>query len=217
MEAKEKPRGRQSDEVAQRTRQRIIHSARTLFAARGFEAVSIRDIAVHSGVSHGLIGHHFGSKEDIWRAVMDATLEQYRALITPLIEAALTGNSAALPTVKAVSRIMIVYAGRCPEIPRLLTHEGIEGGARLDYFMAQIAPLRALMAPLFEAVQREGGLSQFSDESFLLSLLMLGTMPFALAAFSSELCNVDILVEEQIERHADRVIATLFCDVSSEF
>ena len=216
MDVKEKPRGRQSDATAQRTRQQIVQSARTLFAAWGFEAVSLRDIADHSGVTHGLIRHHFGSKEDIWRAVIDTAFLEYLAVITPLIETAMTGNGAALPTVKAVARTVVLISGRYPEVMRLLMHEGVEGGPRLDYFIAQLAPLRALMAPLHEAVEREGGLRQFSHETFLLSLLMLGAMPFALAAFSSQLCNVDMLAEQQIERHADRVIATLFSDAPSQ-
>jgi AcrR family transcriptional regulator len=212
MNTKEKPRGRQSEATAQQTRQRIIQSARTLFAARGFEAVSLRDIAVHCGVSHGLIGHHFGSKEDIWRAVIDATLQEFLAVITPLVEAAKAGDRAALPTVKEVSRSVIAICGRYPEVPRLLLHESVEGGPRLSYFMTQLAPLRALMRPLIETVRSEGELPQFSQETYLLALLMLGTMPFALAAFSSTLCAVDMLAPEQVEQHADRVIATLFPD-----
>lgn len=214
-DAKEKPRGRQSEATAQRTRQRIAQSAQSLFAARGFEAVSLRDIAVHSGVSHGLIGHHFGSKEDIWRAVIDATLQEFLAVITPPIEAARTGTSDALPAVKAVSRNVIVICGRYPEVSRLLMYESVEGGPRLDYFMTQLAPLRAMMKPLIETVQSAGELTHLSEETFLLSLLMLGAMPFALAAFSSTLCGVDILASEQVEQHADQVIATLFPDRTS--
>jgi AcrR family transcriptional regulator len=216
MDEQDKPRGRQSDATAQRTRQRIMQSAQTLFAARGFEGVSLRDIAEHSGITHGLIRHHFGSKEDIWRAVVDTTFHEYLAMATSIVEAQVTGTSSALQTVKDVSRTAIVLSARYPEVMRLLLHAGVEQGARLDYFMEQLAPLRALMDPLIEAVQRAGGLRQFSHETFLLSLVMWGAMPFAMAAFSSELCNVDMLAEEQVERHADRVIATLFADVPSQ-
>jgi AcrR family transcriptional regulator len=216
MDEQEKPRGRQSEATAQHTRQRIIQSAQTLFAARGFEGVSLRDIAADSGVTHGLIRHHFGSKENIWRAVVDTAFHEYLAMATSIVGAQVTGTSSALQTVKDVSRTAIVLSARYPEVMRLLLHAGVEKGARLDYFMEQLAPLRALMDPLIEAVQREGRLQQFSHDSLLLSLVLWGTMPFALAAFSSELCNVDMLAEEQIERHADRVIATLFCDISSQ-
>ncbi len=210
MEAKDKPRGRRSDATAQQTRQRIVQSAQALFAVGGFGAVSLRDIALHSGVTHGLIGHHFGSKEDIWRAVIDATLQEFLAVITPLVEAARADNGAALPAVKAVSRAVVAISGRYPEVARLLMHESVAGGPRLDYFMAQLAPLRAMIRPLIETVQGVGGLPHFSEGTFLLSLLMLGAMPFALAAFSNAVCAIDILAPEQIELHADRVIATLF-------
>ncbi len=216
MVIRERSRGRQADATAQRTRQRIVHSALALFAARGYDGVSLRDIAAHSDVTHGLIRHHFGSKEDIWRAVIDTTFEEYLAMMTPLVEAVVTSNGGALATVKEVSRNAIVLTGRYPEIGRLLMHEGVERGPRLDYFMGQLAPLRTQMDPLIEAVQREGWLLQFSHDTFLLALIMLGVMPLALAAFSYELCNVDILAPEQVEQHADRVIATLFPEIASD-
>lgn len=215
MDGQDKPRGRQSEATAQQTRQRIIQSAQALFGARGFDGVSLRDIAEHSGVTHGLIRHHFGSKEDIWHAVVETTFREYLDMATEIVGSQVAGTTSALQAVKDVSRTAIVLSARYPEVMRLLLHAGVEQGERLDYFLEQLAPLRALMDPLITAVKREGGLPQFTHESLLLSLVMWGAMPFAMAAFSSELCNVDMLAEEQIQRHADRVIETLFADVPS--
>ncbi|WP_061961519.1 TetR/AcrR family transcriptional regulator [Demequina flava] len=50
-------------------RERIIESALALFAERGNEAVSIRDIATAADVSPALIPHHFGSKAGLVEAV----------------------------------------------------------------------------------------------------------------------------------------------------
>ena len=44
--------GRQPDEIAEQTRQRIVDRARAIFAAHGFEGVSLRDIAAQAGVTH---------------------------------------------------------------------------------------------------------------------------------------------------------------------
>lgn len=52
-------------------RARIRDSAVRLFAERGFEGTTIREIAAAAGVSGGLVRHHFGSKEDL-RAVCDS-------------------------------------------------------------------------------------------------------------------------------------------------
>jgi TetR/AcrR family transcriptional regulator, regulator of cefoperazone and chloramphenicol sensitivity len=52
-------------------RARIRDAALRLFADRGIEAATIRDIAALAGVSGGLVRHHFGSKDDL-RAACDS-------------------------------------------------------------------------------------------------------------------------------------------------
>jgi TetR/AcrR family transcriptional regulator, repressor for neighboring sulfatase len=49
----------------------VLESAAELFAERGPAATSIRDIAAHSKVNHGLIHRHFGSKDRLVGAVLD--------------------------------------------------------------------------------------------------------------------------------------------------
>ncbi|MEB3983043.1 helix-turn-helix domain containing protein [Mycobacterium sp. 663a-19] len=49
----------------------ILEAATELFAERGPEATSIRDIAARSRVNHGLVFRHFGSKENLVAAVLD--------------------------------------------------------------------------------------------------------------------------------------------------
>jgi TetR/AcrR family transcriptional regulator, repressor for neighboring sulfatase len=49
----------------------VLKSAADLFAERGPTATSIRDIAAHSSVNHGLIHRHFGTKDKLVGAVLD--------------------------------------------------------------------------------------------------------------------------------------------------
>jgi AcrR family transcriptional regulator len=46
-------------------RDTLLDSAIELFAARGPASVSIRDIARHAGMNHGLLHRHFGTKDDL--------------------------------------------------------------------------------------------------------------------------------------------------------
>ena len=48
----------------------ILDAAEGLFSERGFAAVSVRDIAEAAGVSHALVHRYFGSKEDVYVAVL---------------------------------------------------------------------------------------------------------------------------------------------------
>ena len=52
-------------------RNALLDAAATLFAARGVAAVSVRDVAAHAGVNHGLVHRHFGSKHALFTAVLD--------------------------------------------------------------------------------------------------------------------------------------------------
>jgi AcrR family transcriptional regulator len=47
----------------ERTRARILGSAAALFSKSGFQAVSLRDIAAHAGLTHAGVLHHFSGKE----------------------------------------------------------------------------------------------------------------------------------------------------------
>ena len=49
----------------------VLSAAADLFAERGPAATSVRDIVVRSGVNHGLVYRHLGTKEQLVGAVLD--------------------------------------------------------------------------------------------------------------------------------------------------
>lgn len=55
-------------------RRQIIAVAQRLFAERPYADVSTTEIARQAGVSHGLLTYHFGSKRNLYLAVLRATL-----------------------------------------------------------------------------------------------------------------------------------------------
>jgi TetR/AcrR family transcriptional regulator, regulator of cefoperazone and chloramphenicol sensitivity len=63
---------------------RIRNAAMELFAAKGVDGTSIRDVASAAGVSSGLVQHHFGTKAGLREAVneyvIDVAVETFRDL-----------------------------------------------------------------------------------------------------------------------------------------
>ncbi|WP_371272996.1 TetR/AcrR family transcriptional regulator [Streptomyces sp. MUSC 14] len=55
---------------ARGTRARILHAAGAVFAERGYEAATVRDIAGRAGVNQALIFRYFGSKKALLTEVM---------------------------------------------------------------------------------------------------------------------------------------------------
>lgn len=59
------------------TRARLLQAAEELFADRGYNAVSMRDIAKHAKANLAAAGYHFGSKENLF---VESVMRQMRPL-----------------------------------------------------------------------------------------------------------------------------------------
>jgi AcrR family transcriptional regulator len=66
------PRPSSRAEQRRRTEARILDAAARVFAAAGYERTTIRAVASAAGVDAGLVMHYFGSKQELFRRVIDA-------------------------------------------------------------------------------------------------------------------------------------------------
>lgn len=66
---------------AERSRQTILDAAERLFAEQGYEAVSMERIGRAAGLSRGAPGYFFGSKEALYRAVLQRLFETTEQLV----------------------------------------------------------------------------------------------------------------------------------------
>lgn len=60
---------------------RLIKVAMRLFADKGFDGITVRDISSAADVSVGLINHHFGSKEGLREAVDRYFIQQFEEVL----------------------------------------------------------------------------------------------------------------------------------------
>jgi AcrR family transcriptional regulator len=65
-------RARQREE----TRRTLLRESRRLFATRGYGAVGLAEIVQAAGVTKGALYHHFASKADLFRAVLEQVQQE---------------------------------------------------------------------------------------------------------------------------------------------
>lgn len=80
---------RSNGSLRKEKQQQIINAAEKLFAGKGYEGTSIRDIAAAAGVNISMISYYFGSKEKL----IEALFEERIGHIGPQIENLLKDNT----------------------------------------------------------------------------------------------------------------------------
>src|SRR5437588_2708879 len=143
---------------AERSRESILESAEKLFAERGYDGASLGDIAADAGLSRGTPSYFFGSKEKLYREVLDrAFLVRQRATsaaFEPVIAwCAGDGELAELrEALIGAADEYLRFLSTHPSFVRLVTQEQLSGGRRMR---TRTAPSTA-MQDAFEAVRRAG-------------------------------------------------------------
>lgn len=122
------------------TRQALIAAAQSAFAARGFDAVSLREIAEGSGINPALVGYHFGHKEGLYLAVFEHIVAQLRERVGARVE----GVEALLAAPRKASRqqLLEVMGALTDNMLVLLASDDSADWARL-IVREQLAPSAA--------------------------------------------------------------------------
>jgi TetR/AcrR family transcriptional regulator len=133
----EPPRHRYGGE---RTAERILDAAEELFAERGYNGTTLRDVATRVGVRPPSLYNHFASKDALYAAVLERGIGP---LMVVLARTAAAPASEPSDPERLVSEVMAILARR-PGLPRLVQHETLAGGQRLTPI------LRSWIVPAFE-------------------------------------------------------------------
>ncbi|HEX4905990.1 MAG TPA: helix-turn-helix domain-containing protein, partial [Acidimicrobiales bacterium] len=98
------------------TRERILDAALVSFADRGYEATSLDALAAGLGVRKQTILYHFGTKDALLEAVIDASA----ADLADALERALAKAGPGFQRVEALVKTTFRLAARRPELLGLL-------------------------------------------------------------------------------------------------
>ncbi len=98
------------------TRERIRERSLRLFSRKGYDATSVREICEAAGVAKPTLYHFFGSKEGVYRALVDGSLEDFRREVLHV----LAGEGSAQERLKRMSRLYFVSVRAQSELMRFI-------------------------------------------------------------------------------------------------
>ena len=200
--------GKQSREVAEETKKKILAAALKVFAREGFPDAKLRDIAALAGATHNLIRHHFGSKDDLWKAAVDEGLRMRQARLQQIIEAGKSMDPVDL--FKKLIESHVVFAAKNAELAKILMHSNSRTSPHLDYIIEKQQGIMDIIEPIFKKAQQRGYFKGFDHDSFTIYMRAIAETPIATSDLTNKILKHDIRSEKGIELHTQRVIDFLF-------
>ena len=140
---------RKTKEEAEKTRQDLLKAALSVFSQKGYAATTLDDVAKEAGVTRGAIYWHFGSKAELYTAL----LEEYSARGSEIVQGAVAEGGSMVeilhrifvrlltavendPALRAVMEINLFKIEYSPELSDTLSMQ-VENGRNLLTGIAQ--------------------------------------------------------------------------------
>lgn len=109
-------------------RARIVAAALEVFAARGYRAAAMADVAERAGITRAVLYDHFSSKKALFLAV----LEEQEALFLGHVAARISGSGTPGERMRETLRTVFGFAEQHPESWRLLFGNTTHGDPDVD-------------------------------------------------------------------------------------
>jgi TetR/AcrR family transcriptional regulator len=158
------------------TKARLLDSAETEFAARGFTGVRLRDIADAAGVQPALIHHYFGDKQGLYRAVLDRALLPTSTESWTLVES--RPDLEAL--VVGLADMLLRFHAAHHKLLAILRHEAVSGSDVLTELVRErtLPVIEALRMAIAEAQARGAVRGDLPADELIVAGLSMIAYPF---------------------------------------
>jgi len=168
---KPRRRGRPAVDTAHAIDESVfLAAAFQMFAERGYEATTLRELARDLGVSHNLLNVRFGLKANLWRAAVDWRMVEASTTVV----AAFDGQGNAEQRLRDLVRRFCEWATENRDIVSISYHEGQRDSWRLEYIAQTfIRPFQIRLDALIDEVRAVRPVHALSTTA-LMALLVQG-------------------------------------------
>lgn len=189
----------------------MLDAAFRSFAERGYEGTTLRELAKELGVSHNLINVRFGTKEDLWRRAVDASVARIAPPVFAAFDAPGLDEEARL---RELLRRLCRWAADNGEFAALSYVEGRRATWRIAYIVdAYLRPFKERLDDLLAQVAAQRPIHPISTSAFMAMLVQGVGFYFASGPMLDRLGVGEEIaaanVGRQIDQFADFMIAGL--------
>jgi len=189
-------------------REALLDAATELAVERGFDAVSLREIAGRAGASPGMIAYYFGDRDGLYESLFERAFGR----VSEQVEALLADESAGDTNLEELSRVHVTALSRDPWIPQLIAREVLARHTRIrDLFAQRVSegPIRAVTRWI-EAEIAAGRLRADLDPQLTaMSIAALALFPYLFGPIVGPAIGLELddALRDQLIEHNQRLVS----------
>jgi len=199
-------RVRREQKRALETKEAILEAALIEFSDKGFDGASTRNISITAEVNHRLIGHHFGTKEELWKATAKYVFGAYTK---KLRERYVNLNDVDEPVMlRLMLREFILFSAKVPHLFRFMVQANIGERARLDWLIENhIRPGMPFELTVLKKAQEVGLIRKGDLLHWRYIFIGAATSIFTLAGEYQSNAKEDPFDDAVLSKHVDMVLS----------
>lgn len=192
----------------ERSREAILQAAEQLFAQKGYESTSLQEIGALAGVSRGTPGYFFGSKEQLYQAVLDRILKAEHDAAEQVRAQLMSSGATPIDMITEVIRSHIDFLVARPTFLQLLTREALSNFAQPQSTTTFLEVIQAGQVLLRQELER-ADIYHVDPDLLLLSVVALCWMPLTHQETLLKPLAMDVDDPAFIERLKEHVVGLL--------
>jgi AcrR family transcriptional regulator len=187
------------------TREKLLEVAGPIFADRGYQAATIREICLEAGANVAAVNYHFGDKLGLYTEVLQQSV---RAAQVKAVQNALDQNAPPEDILRALIRVRLrsITSEDLPDWhSRLLAHELVQPTPALGELVENVA--RPIYKRLLELIGGMLGLPPNDDHTRLCAISVVGqVLAYVLPGpLLTQIWPELKMTPQQVERIADHI------------
>jgi TetR/AcrR family transcriptional regulator len=208
-----RPRGRPPRGAEPAPMSEMMLAAAEAFSVQGYDGVSLRTVNDQLGVSRNLLYQRFGSKANLWRAVVDWAFDPFLAYLAGADDE----SADPMERLRTFICCFIEYSATRPYLGSLATLEGAAPTDRLDYLYDNyIGPVRSRVLPMLEQLRAAGRMKPIPSEVLFFLITSGGTAPFGQAGMAARMeIALDPENPTQVRAYAEHVAEVLMSGIAT--
>lgn len=193
---------------------KILEAAEKVFAEKGLKGARVKEIAALSGVNPALINYYFGSKENLYRTVIENFFVRVERLAISVMEKEADVRS----KLRSLIEFGIDLLGENEYVSRIFVREFVDSGPYSEmviktYLRRIFATARKLVPPGTER-ERE---NESQIMHFIFSALGAMTLFYISGPVIKDIWKRDVFTKKMIEERKEEVIDLIFNGIGKRF